>query len=66
MVICGLSYWHVDRHEIDEILINLNQKANLYFINPNPPRDMNAVLMSIFSNYVLLTSSENLKEIANG
>ena len=66
VVICGLSYWHVDRHEIDEILINLNQKANLYFINPNPPRDMNAVLMSIFSNYVLLTSSENLKEIANG
>ena len=25
VVLCGISYWHVDRREVDELLINLNQ-----------------------------------------
>lgn len=66
VVLCGISYWYVDRHEIDELLINLNHKANLIFINPHPPRDLNAVLSSIFQNYVLQTSSDNIGGLLNG
>lgn len=66
VILCGISYWYVDRHEIDELLVNLNHKANLFFINPTPPRDLNAVLSSIFQNYVLLTSSNNIGGLLNG
>ncbi|HEX2945698.1 MAG TPA: hypothetical protein VHT96_07060 [Clostridia bacterium] len=65
VIICGMSYWHVDRKELDEILINLNQNANITFINPNPSKDLNAVLVSLFENYVLLTSSDALGGILN-
>ena len=60
IVLCGISYWHVDRREIDELLINLNQDANFTFINPAPPRDLNAVLTSIFSKYVQQSSSSEI------
>ena len=63
---CGISYWHVDRREIDEVLINLNPETEFIYINPVPPRDLNAVLISIFSNYVLQTSSDNIGGIING
>ena len=60
--ICGMSYWHVDRKELDELLINLNQNVNLSLINPNPPKDLNAVLVSLFKNYTVFTSSDIFKE----
>lgn len=60
VILCGLSYGYVDRKELDGILLNLNQECNFTFINPNPPRDLNAVLMTIFRNYVLLSSSRNV------
>lgn len=66
VVMCGISYWHVDRREIDELLINLNSDTEFTFINPVPPRDLNAVLISIFKNYVLQTSSDNIGGIING
>lgn len=66
VVMCGISYWHVDRREIDELLININSNVELIFINPVPPRDLNAVLISIFKNYVLQTSSDNIGGIING
>ncbi len=66
VVMCGISYWHVDRREIDELLINLNSDTGFTFINPIPPRDLNAVLISIFKNYVLQTSSDNIGGIING
>lgn len=66
VVMCGISYWHVDRREIDELLINLNPDTAFTFINPAPPRDLNAVLISIFKNYVLQTSSDNIGGILNG
>lgn len=47
-IMYGISYWHVDRKEIDELLINLNSDMEFIFINPIPPRDLNAVLISIF------------------
>lgn len=66
VIMCGISYWHVDRREIDELLINLNSDTEFTFINPVPPRDLNAVLSSIFKNYVLQTSSDNIGGIVNG
>lgn len=66
VVLCGISYWHVDRREIDELLINLNQDANFTFVNPSPPRDLNAVLISIFENYIQQSSSSHIGGILNG
>lgn len=66
VVLCGISYWHVDRREIDELLINLNQDVNFTFINPLPPRDLNAVLISIFKNYVQQSSSSEIGGILSG
>lgn len=66
VVLCGISYWHVDRRELDALLINLNQDANFTFINPSPPRDLNAVLTSIFKNYIQQGSSTEIGGILNG
>jgi hypothetical protein len=66
VVLCGISYWHVDRREIDELLLNLDQDVEFTFINPEPPRDLNAVLMSIFKNYVHQSSSYHIGGILNG
>ncbi len=66
VIMCGISYWHVDRKEIDDLLINLNSDTEFTFINPDPPRDLNAVLTSIFKNYILQTTSDNIGGIING
>lgn len=66
VILCGLSYGYVDRKEIDGILLSLNPNCNFTFINPNPPRDLNAVLMTIFKYYVLLSSSKNVAGVLNG
>lgn len=34
MMIFGLSYWHVDRNELDEILLSLDNKMEVRFVNP--------------------------------
>lgn len=62
VIICGMSYWHVDRKELDELLINMNQNVNLTIVNPSLPRDLNAVLVTLFKNYITLTSSDLLRE----
>ena len=62
VIICGMSYWHVDRKELDELFINLNHDVNITLINPDPPKDLNAVLVTLFRNYKVFTSSESLKE----
>ncbi len=63
VIICGLSYWHVDRKELDDLLIRLDRGVNLTFVNPFPPKDLNAVLMTLFSNYKLFRSSETLRSV---
>lgn len=60
IIICGISYWHVDRQELDKYLTNLNPKVNVYLINPNPPNVFNAVLTTIFDNVIVYKSSNNL------
>ena len=61
--ICGMSYWHVDRKELDELLINLNQRANITLVNPSPPKELNAVLVTLFENYTVYTESSAMGEV---
>jgi len=58
VILCGLSYWHVDRREIDDLLLNISDKAGLAFINPTPPETFDAVLTSLFKHYEHYTSIE--------
>lgn len=61
VVICGLSYWHVDRKEIDTYLSAISPEIeNLIMINPNPPEVLNAVLMTLFNQYIVIPDSKNL------
>lgn len=62
-VISGISYWHVDRNEIDNIIVNLNSKISLKMINPNAPKSLIAVLTSLFDNFVLYPKSNILERI---
>lgn len=62
MIVCGLSYWHVDRAELDELLVSCDPLLNVTMVNPSPLRTINAVLTSIFSNFVTYSGSETLKE----
>ena len=66
MLLFGISYWHVDRNEIDEILLSMNNDMEVRFINPNPPTSLDAVLSSLFKNYILFTHDRLLEgEIYN-
>lgn len=58
VILCGLSYWHVDRKEIDEILLKLTSQCELAYINPSPPEALDAVLTSLFKNYEHYVSAE--------
>jgi hypothetical protein len=51
-VIFGMSYWQVDRSEIDSILTNINRKTAMYYINPSPSENLDNVLMCLFSEYI--------------
>ena len=44
LLLCGLSYWHVDRPELDELLTACDSATNVKMINPFPSRSMDAVL----------------------
>lgn len=63
VTICGISYWHVDREEIDELLININPSANMVMINPCIPKTFSAVIETIFGNYILYSNSNIIGEI---
>ncbi|NOK18829.1 hypothetical protein [Corallococcus carmarthensis] len=62
IIVCGLSYWHVDRAELDELLVNFDSNANIKMINPNPQRSLNAVITSIFKNYIAHNSASTLDD----
>lgn len=61
VLICGLSYWHVDRAEIDTLLTSINPQANVKVINPDPNRAFNAVITSIFPNYIMHRNGNDLE-----
>jgi hypothetical protein len=60
LLICGVSYWHVDRAEIDELLTACASELDVIQINPDPSRAFNAVLTSLFQNFIHYPSSTNL------
>ncbi len=59
-IICGISYWHVDRNEIDEILLSMDSDIDLKLVNPNTHPTMNAVISSVFNSYINYSDSEQL------
>lgn len=63
VIICGISYWYVDRFEIDKFLLSINPEANVFYINPNPPSDLNSVLMTVFKHYKVYKNSDCIGEI---
>lgn len=63
IIVSGISYWHVDREEIDELLVNVHPGVDLIMINPSVPRIFSAVIESIFKNYIVYSNSDNLGEV---
>lgn len=62
MILFGLSYWHVDRNEIDEILLSMDSLVDVKYVDPNPPTSFDAVLSSLFKNYIHYSNGVLLKE----
>ena len=61
LIICGISYWHVDRLEIDSILTEITPELDcIKIINPYPPHSLNAVITTLFKNVIFYTHCDNL------
>lgn len=63
VVIYGLSYWHVDRKEIDMLLSAVARKARVVSVNPNPNAQFEAVCCSLFRSYHSHAGSRQLKRM---
>lgn len=65
-VISGLSYWHVDRSEIDSLLSKISTKnMDTYMVNPYPPKALSAVLTCLLPRHITYLSSERIGGIAD-
>jgi len=61
LIICGTSYWHVDRQEIDRILTSiLTNISDVIVVNPNSPEVFNAVITTLFNNVKFFKNSQPL------
>ncbi|OMF43344.1 hypothetical protein [Paenibacillus amylolyticus] len=60
MYICGISYWHVDRIEFDQILTSVKPKVKLRVVNPRPSNTFNAVLTGLFEAHITYNNSKVL------
>lgn len=54
LIFYGLSYDHVDRMEMDNIITRVNPGICVTYVNPYPSKTLDAVLSSIFENYIQL------------
>ncbi|OYW70572.1 MAG: hypothetical protein B7Z37_30335 [Verrucomicrobia bacterium 12-59-8] len=63
MLICGLSYWHVDRAELDTLLNSCSAAINIKMINPKPSRTLTAVITSIFDRFICYPSCTILSKL---
>jgi len=61
-IVCGISYWHVDRAEIDALLNAMHPEMEMIHLNPSPSPTMDAVLNSLFTKYTHITKSSLLEE----
>lgn len=65
-IISGLSYWHVDRKEIDGLLARICEKdLDTYMVNPFPPRALSAVLTCVLPKHITYSSSEWIGGLIN-
>lgn len=65
-VISGLSYWHVDRKEIDSLLAKISEKnVDTYMVNPYPPKALSAVLTCVLPKHITYSSSEWIGGLIN-
>lgn len=61
LIICGTSYWHVDRLEIDRILTSIDSDiSDVKVINPYSPDVFNAVVTTLFENVKFFKNSNPL------
>jgi len=66
-VISGLSYWHVDRKEIDSLLAKISAKnVDTYMVNPHPPKALSAVLTCVLPKHITYSSSEWIGGLIDG
>jgi hypothetical protein len=63
VIIFGLSYWHVDRREVDMLLSELPRRARVVSINPSPNPHLEAVCCSLFRSYHSYSNSGQLKRM---
>jgi hypothetical protein len=63
VVVYGLSYWHVDRKEIDMLLGEVSRRARVISINPSPNQQFEAVCCSLFKSYHSYGNSRQLKRM---
>lgn len=58
LIICGTSYWHVDRLEIDNILTSIDANiSDVKIVNPYSPDVFNAVITTLFTNVKFFKNS---------
>lgn len=60
VVLYGLSYWHVDRREIDMLLGAVSRRARVVSVNPRPNPHFEAVCCSLFKSYHSYGNSRQL------
>lgn len=61
LIICGLSYWHVDRLEIDSILTSIPPEMDeVKVINPYTPKVFNAIITTLFDKVIFYNNSKPL------
>ncbi|WP_395687873.1 SIR2 family protein [Caenimonas koreensis] len=63
VVACGISYWHVDRTELDAIIAQLDPEIRAYMINPAPSAEFDSVLSSLFQHYTCFSSGAPLLKV---
>lgn len=63
LIICGTSYWHVDRIEIDRILTSISSEiSDVKVVNPHSPEVFNAVITTLFSNVKFFKNAQPLAQ----
>lgn len=63
VIIYGLSYWHVDRKEIDLLLGEISRGARVISVNPHPNVNFEAICCSLFRSYQSYSSAKQLRRM---
>lgn len=64
LIICGTSYWHVDRQEIDRILTSIGTEiSDVKVVNPYSPEVFNAVITTLFTNVKFFKDATPLAQL---